>query len=122
MINNYVYKHAYEGYTHSLNGDSKKAIKSFTKMYKEGLKNPTQAKYAMEDANYDANVDYNAVTKNSELKTTFNTIKTFGRTLIDYIFNPEYRKADNAFSDAYNKLYPKTHNLRDAIIAERNMP
>ena len=29
MIMNTVYKHAYEGYTHGLNGHSKKAIKSF---------------------------------------------------------------------------------------------
>lgn len=122
MILESVYKHAYEGYTHNLNGRSKKAVQSYTKMYKAGLENPTQAKYTIEMANKKANSDYYETTKNSEFKTTMNTLKTFGRTLVDYVFNSEFRKADNAFSEAYNKMYPKTHTIRDAIIAERNMP
>ena len=32
---NLVFKHAYEGYMHRLNGHGKEAVQSFTKMYKD---------------------------------------------------------------------------------------
>jgi hypothetical protein len=107
---------------HELNGQSKKAIKSFTEMYKAGVKDPTQAKFAMEEASIDANIDYQATTTNSELKTTLNSFKTQYRLIFAQIFNPNFRKADNSFHKAYTKLYPKTHAIRDIILAERNMP
>lgn len=122
MITNSVYKHAYYGYMHELNGQSKKAVKAYTEMYKAGVKNPTQAKFAMEEASIDANNDYYRTTKNSELRTTLNSFKTQYRLLFAQIFNRDFRKADNSFHEAYQKLYPKTHTVRDMILAERNMP
>ncbi len=122
MVTDLVFKYAYEGYTHGFNGRSKQAVKSFTNMYNAGVKNPTQAKFAMEQASKKAEYDYNKTTKNSEIKSFYNSIKTWGRTFVDYIINPEFRKADNAFYNEYNKLYPKTGYLREAIMAERNMP
>ena len=117
-----VYNYAYEAYTHQLNGRSKQAIKSMTNMYKEGVKNPAQARYAMEDAYSNASADYERTTNNSELVTAINTVKTGFKTIVATLFDKDFRKADNAFSEAYKKLYPKTNFIRETIIAERNMP
>lgn len=122
MINSTVFKTAYEGYTHSLNGREKKAVKAYTQMYKEGIKNPTQAKFDMEAAHKKATYDYDTNTTNSELKTIFNCMKSVGRTMIDSIFNKEYRTAENAFNKKYSELYPRTGFAREIIMAERNMP
>ena len=122
MINSEVYKYAYEGYTHTLNGQGKKAVKSFTTMYREGAKNPTQAKFDMERAHQKASFDYESTTSNSQLRTFFNGIKAFGRSVIEYVVNKDFRVAENNFYNEYKKLYPKTGNIRNAIISERNMP
>ena len=117
-----VYNYAYEAYTHQFNGRSKQAIKSMTNMYKEGVKNPAQARYAMEDAYNKASADYERTTNNSELVTAINSVKTGFKTIVATLFNKDFRKADNAFDEAYKKLYPKTSFIRETIIAERNMP
>jgi len=118
----YVYKHAYDGYMHGFNGESKKAVESFTKMYKAGLKNPSKAKYSMSDASIDANNDYNRTATCSELRSTYNHLKTQARMLFASAFNREFGKAEESFNNAYAKLYPRTHFARETILAERNMP
>lgn len=117
-----VFKYAYDAYTNKLNGQSKKAVKSFEKMYKEGVKNPGQAKYAMNDAYVKASNEYDRNPDKSEAMGFFNTMKTAGREMWEYLTNSEYRKAEKDFNRAYDKLYPRTGFAREFLAFEKRIP
>lgn len=118
MPSSVVFKNAYEGYLNGYRGNTKQAIKSLTKMYQEGLHNPTQAKYEMSKAQDIASKHYDKTTKDNPIKTGINFTKMFVKMLIDKKFN----KAENAFNEAYQKLYPRTSFIREVILEEQKMP
>ena len=111
-----IFKYAYDAYTNRLNGQSKKAVKSLKKMYQEGVKNPCQSRYSMNEAYMKAAAEYYGNPEKSNIKGFINEIKTKGREVLEYMTDSEYRKAKKDFKKAYKELYPKTALTREFIL------
>lgn len=114
-----VYRKAYQGYMQQCNGKSKQAIQSFTRMYQEGAKNPTQARFEMAEALRKALQESYKKNEYFLLEVPINSLKTFGRAMVEYIINPEYRAATKKFDEAYKTLYPRTSSMRETILSRR---
>ena len=115
MNTNLIYNNAKSGYRALAQGRIKGAVHNFSKLYKEGIKNPAQTKLLVKAGKQQAEKDALKGAFDDEFMPLVPYIKMHFLEAQIHL-NKTFQDAKTNFDTAYMELYPRTHKLRDKLI------